>query len=759
MISLATILVVAYTAYKLPQQLLRWIFQTMFFLLYRVRVRGLENIPKEGPAVLVGNHSSWLDGAIILTYIPRRLRSIAWAGNFKSWFLKGFARFCGVILITGGPKSIVRSLNEAAEALNDGQMVALFPEGGITRTGQVRTFREGLMKVLAKVDRPVPVIPFYIDELWGSVFSYSGRRAIYKLPNSFRRPISFHIGKPMDAKPTMHEMRLAVQRVGAECVEHHVGKFRPVTSATIRQCKRSRFREKIGDSTGQKETGGSLLTRALVLRRLLKKNVLAADETNVGVLIPPSNGGVIVNVALSLDRRVAVNLNYSLSEELINFCIKEAGIKHVLTSKKVMSKFNFNLDCEVFFLEDLKDKVSTTDKVMSAFAAYVTPAFILNWSLGLSKTKPHDLFTIIFTSGSTGVPKGVMLSHRNVATNVAAIDQAASFTSKDAMIGVLPFFHSFGYTATLWAPMASVIRGAYHFSPLDPKQVGKLVERYQGTTLVATPTFLRSYLRRCSEEQFKSLDIVITGAERLPPELAAQFVEKFGVLPVEGYGATETSPLVSINIPDSRKFDKFQIDRKEGTVGRTAANIATKVTDLDSGKELGAGQAGMLWIKGPNVMLGYLNRKDLTDEVIVDGWYKTGDVALVDEDGFIKITGRISRFSKIGGEMVPHVKIEEILTELCDLTPNDDDANDQPNVAVTAVSDVKKGERLIVLHTKIPVAVDDLRKGLSDAGLPNIYIPSADSFRQVDELPLLGSGKIDLKGIKKMAEELFDGGK
>jgi acyl-[acyl-carrier-protein]-phospholipid O-acyltransferase/long-chain-fatty-acid--[acyl-carrier-protein] ligase len=182
--------------------------------------------------------------------------------------------------------------------------------------------------------------------------------------------------------------------------------------------------------------------------------------------------------------------------------------------------------------------------------------------------------------------------------------------------------------------------------------------------------------------------------------------------------------------------------------------VAAKITDLDSGRELGAGESGMLWITGPNVMLGYLNRPDLTAEVVVDGWYKTGDVASIDEDGFIKITGRISRFSKIGGEMVPHVRIEEILTRLCGTNPNDE-ADDKPCIAVTAVPDEKKGERLIVLHTQISKSPEDLREGLSNEGLPNIFVPSEDSFRQVDQLPLLGSGKLDLQGVKRLAQELY----
>jgi acyl-[acyl-carrier-protein]-phospholipid O-acyltransferase/long-chain-fatty-acid--[acyl-carrier-protein] ligase len=516
----------------------------------------------------------------------------------------------------------------------------------------------------------------------------------------------------------------------------------------IRMCKKRKFSSKIADSLGQELTGGMLLMRSLILRRLLRRGVLADDERCVGVLLPPSVGGTVGNMSLALDRRVTANLNYTVSNNVLNACIEQAKIRHVLTSRRFMEKMNFNLNAEVIYAEDLREKVTLLDKIVAGFQAFVMPARWLAKSLGVHRIQGDELVTIIFTSGSTGTPKGVMLTYGNIAHNVDAVDQVVCLSSNDVLLGTLPFFHSFGYTITLWAVETLNIRGVYHFDPREAQQIGKLCHKHGATILLTTPTFLRMYLRRCEQEQLKTLDVIVCGAEKLPNELTAAFEEKFGVRPVEGYGTTELSPLVSVNIPPSRSANRYHIERKEGTVGRPVPGVSAKIVDLDTGADLGTNKPGMLLITGPNVMKGYLDRPDLTNEVLRDGWYVTGDIAIIDDDGFIKITGRESRFSKIGGEMVPHIKIEEVLNSL--LGANEEEGL---KAAVTAIPDPKKGERLVVVHTKINKTPEELRKGLSEAGLPNLFIPSADSFIEVDELPILGSGKLDLKAIKAIAFE------
>lgn len=515
----------------------------------------------------------------------------------------------------------------------------------------------------------------------------------------------------------------------------------------LRTCRSQRRKLKIADSTGMKLTGEELLARTLVLRCLLRREVLHGQERHVGLLLPPSAAAVVANAALTLDRRVAVNLNYTLSADVLNECIVRCGIRHVLTSRRMIEKCNIRLDAEAVFLEDLRSKVRRRDK-LAALAAWLAPLSLLERLFRVKDIKPDDLLTIIFTSGSTGRPKGVMLSFGNVGSNITAFDRVVHLAEKDVLLGILPIFHSFGYTVTLWTVLTLPPAGVYHFNPLEAQEVGKLCRQYGATIMVATPTFLRSYVRRCEPEDFAHLEVVITGAEKLPRDLADAFEKRFGVRPVEGYGLTETSPVVSANIPPQRAAGEEPWGCKEGTVGRPLPGVSVKVVDLDTGAELASGQSGMLLVKGPNVMLGYFGQPELTTDVIRDGWYTTGDVAMIDEEGFITITGRLSRFSKIGGEMVPHIRVEEAITEVLGLDV------DEPKLAVLGLPDPKKGERLVVLYTELPRSPREICRLLAGKGLPPLWIPDAANFYRVESLPLLGTGKLDLKRVKELAHSL-----
>lgn len=743
---LASLPVFLFVVWRLPLASLRFDAWWCLQIFYRIKIRGEDVIPSQMGSILVSNRISWMDRALFALFSPRRVRLITFEKESGGWLNERWLRFWGQIRIAGGPSAVQQALADARKALARGEILAVFPEEKISSTGTVNSFHKELQTLLDH--SPVPIIPAHLGGWQERHFTNEHRKRLWQIPFRFRPKVEIQFGDPVPRPTTVYEIRQAVQKLGACSMSDSESRFVAPVRHFIRRCKQRKFQTKICDLTEGEVSGGVYLTSALVLRNLLRKHVLGNDEERVGILLPPSKGGAVVNMALALDKRTTVNLNYSASEEIINACIEAADIKHVLTSGQVISKLGLNLNANVIELESLKDKVSKIDKAIAAFQAYVLPSTFLESLLGLGSIKPDDLSTIIFTSGSTGTPKGVMLTQRNVGSNVQGFQQMIKLNPTDVIMGILPFFHSFGYTVTLWGNSMLDIAAAHHYTPLDGRQIGKLCHKFNGTVLISTPTFLRGNLKRTKEDQFKTLDVVVTGAEKLPSDLADAFQEKFGIRPVEGYGATELSPVVSINVPPNRSVNQNNDDYKEGTIGKPIPGVTTKVLDLDTDKELGPNKPGMLWIKGPNVMKGYYKRDDLTNAVVVDGWYKTGDVAQVDDDGFIQITGRISRFSKIGGEMVPHLQIEEALTEII---AADEDAGIK--AVVTAVPDERKGERLVIVHTAIEQSVDELRSGLNERGLPNLYIPSADSFLEIDEIPVLGTGKLDLKGVKEIALE------
>ncbi|MCA9864739.1 MAG: AMP-binding protein, partial [Thermomicrobiales bacterium] len=363
----------------------------------------------------------------------------------------------------------------------------------------------------------------------------------------------------------------------------------------------------VSDSTGANLTGRETLLRALVLRRLLRRE-LRADERNVGVLLPPTVAGVVTNLALALDRRVAVNLNYSLTPELIRHSINEAGIRHAITSRAFLQRMPVEIaPAEAIVLEDLGQRANWLDKAMAAIGAYL-PAPLLERLLGITQIPAESPMAIIFTSGSAGLPKGVILPWRSIEANTGMVDALLHLRPDDVMLGVLPFFHSFGYTITLWTPLARGIGAVYHTNPLEGRIVGRLIRERKATILLGTPTFLRAYQQRLAAEDFASIEVVASGSERLPAAVADAFEEKFGVRPFQGYGATEMGPIISCNVPPNRALDHSSAGLREGTVGRPARGVQIDVRDPETGERLGPQQRGVLWARSPGMMLGYLDQ-------------------------------------------------------------------------------------------------------------------------------------------------------
>jgi len=361
-----------------------------------------------------------------------------------------------------------------------------------------------------------------------------------------------------------------------------------------------------------------------------------------------------------------------------------------------------------------------------------------------SKRTPDSLATVVFSSGSSGAPKGVMLSHYNIISNIQAMAQVFWISETDRIVGVLPFFHSFGFTVTIWLPLINGCGALYHTNPVEAGKVGELVSKYKGTLLLSTPTFCTSYTRKCSKEEFASLRFVLVGAEKLRESVGTAFREKFGLELLEGYGATEMAPVIAVNSPNFDAGRDTQIGNKPGTVGHPVPGVAVRVVDQATMEPLPPNSDGLLLVKGSNRMLGYLGQPERTAEAMQDGWYITGDICAVDDEGFIRIVDRLARFSKIGGEMVPHLKVEECIYQIIGEHP----------CAVTGIPDDQRGERLVALYTRPDMTPAELWQKLSATELPKLWIPKRENVYQIDSLPTLGTGKLDIQGVKERARQL-----
>lgn len=506
----------------------------------------------------------------------------------------------------------------------------------------------------------------------------------------------------------------------------------------IRSARRHPFRFAMADLRTPGLRFGSALTRAVFLARRLKP--LWQGQRMVGILLPPSVPGALVNWAALLSGKIPVNLNYTASEPVLASCAQQCGLQTVVTARAFLDRVKIQAPGKAIFLEELAERPRLGEKLKALWMAWALPAAALERRLSEgNQTSLDDLATVIFSSGSTGDPKGVMLTHSNIASNIEQVNCVFAFTGQDRILGILPFFHSFGFTATLALPAVLGVGAVYHPNPLDAAAIGSLVRRHRATFLLATPTFLQTYLRRCSPEDFASLRFVVVGAEKLPEHLAVSFEDTFGIQPMEGYGCTECAPVVAANAGSPR-------GNKRGTVGRPLPGVSVRIVDPETRQPLPVGQPGLLLVRGPNVMKGYLGQSDKTAEVLRDGWYTTGDVAALDKDGFLTLTDRLSRFSKMGGEMVPHLHVEERLHQLIAAT--------EQVLVVTGVPDGKKGERLVVLHTLPQDKLQECLQRLPEADLPNLWKPRPNQFFPIEAIPLLGTGKLDLRRVRALAQQL-----
>jgi acyl-[acyl-carrier-protein]-phospholipid O-acyltransferase/long-chain-fatty-acid--[acyl-carrier-protein] ligase len=758
-LGVATVLATVHVVSVLPDITMRFVILALMRLLFRIRVIGGERIPKEGCAVLVANHVTYADPVLLGYLTTRFIRFLMYQPLYEVRGLKPFYKALHAIPIpTRSPKGAIRALRSAREELRNGEMVGIFPEGAITQTGHVMPFERGFEKTLEGVD--TPIIPIYLDGLWGHPLSYRGG-GLFRSRRWLRWPVTIHVGEPLrgpvtpveraalgasnDGRkgsrpvalraPTPFELRQRILELANQAVTLHKQPDSTLPHRLIAAVRKNWSRFALADSTGKSLTFGKTLTAALLVRDWF--NAKRPGEPRIGVLLPSSVGGALVNLGIAFAGRTAVNLNFTTGEESIRAAATKCGLRTIVTSRKFLERIKLPLSPEMVCAEDMLD-FSAVAKVRALLAARFAPARGIAGS-----AKPDDIAAIIFTSGSTGDPKGVMLSHWNLIANMDTTAQVYPLSREDCMLGVLPFFHSFGYTYTLWFPLIQEYSAVYHPNPLDAKTIGELAAKYRATFLLSTPTFYTTYMRQCTREQFASLRYPIVGAEKLRPALAEAFFEKFGVRLLEGYGCTEMGPVVSVNTVDIMSADPPQIGTREDTAGRPIPGLVFRVVHPETMEPVPDGEEGLYLVNGPGRMQGYLDDPERTAQALHDGYYITGDIARVDDDGFLHILDRIARMSKIGGEMVPHLKVEEALAGIFGETP----------CVVVGIPDALRGERLVALYTSPDVTPGQAFDHLAGNGFPPLWSPKRENYYHVDSIPTLGTGKLDLRRARELAEQ------
>ncbi|GFO54812.1 acyl-[ACP]--phospholipid O-acyltransferase [Geomonas sp. Red276] len=738
LIGALTLLLTVVTFRVLPDFLLRFVALVAMRSFYRLRIIGGHNLPVEGAALLIPNHVTWVDALLLYATCQRRIRFVLERRIYNTPVLRWLFKLMGVIPVSSGDgrKEILEFIRKARTALDDGYLVCIFAEGEITRNGMLREFRGGFERIVKNSSHPI--IPVYIGGAWGSILSYANGKLLSRPPALSPYPVTILFGSPMPAESSAVEVRQAVAELSCDYFNSKKADRAPLEARFLATARKNWNRRAVSDSSGKSLTYGRTAAAALALAGRLEG--IAGEAEHVGLLLPPSVGGALANLAVSLLGKIPVNLNYTAAEGSLRSAVSQCGITTVVTSRAFLEKLpSLPVLPGTVYLEDVAGAITGREKLLSLLKARLLPVRLL---CRREAFHADSVAAVIFSSGSTGDPKGVMLTHHNIMSNIEALRTVFRVNLNDNICAALPFFHSLGFTGTLWFPLLSGFSAAYHPNPMDGEKIAQIVREERSTLLLATPTFLLAYLRRASKEDFATLRLVMTGAEKLKGKLADAFEEKFSIRPLEGYGATELSPIISLNVPDVEIDGVRQHGAKEGSVGHPLPGVAVKVVDLESGASLKPGEAGAILVKGPNVMLGYLGREDKTAEAVKDGWYVTGDIGTMDDDGFVRITDRLSRFSKIGGEMVPHGAVEdELLT--CVGQPG--------TVAVTAVPDERKGEKLVVLYVKDAADADRLQRCLAESALPNLWKPARDCYLPVDSLPLLGTGKLDLRALRELA--------
>ncbi len=737
-----------YTIWKLPQSLVRYVFGVVFSSKYRINVQGLDNMPSQGGVLMLGNHISWLDWAMVQIASPRPVGFVIEKKYYQRWYLAWFLDLFGVIPISSsGSKG---SLEEINKRLKLGEVVCLFPEGSISRNGQLGEFKKGFERCVEGVEGVI--LPFYLRGLWGSRFSRSSDNLqSLRQTKGLRRDVIVAFAEPLAIESTAPTVKSAVFELSIHTWQIYSDDLPTIAHAWIDRVKQNAGADCLTDiQTNTTISRRKALVAALLFSRRFKKQ---SPEQNIGLLLPTSSGGLLANMGAFISAKTVVNLNYTANITALQLAVNKADIKTIYTSRRFISKLvqkGVQLDTLLaqvnpVYLEDIKDSFNKTEKLLTLIASYLLPTGLLISTFG-KHADIHQTAAILFSSGSEGEPKGIALSHKNIMGNIKQVSDVMDTRDDDVMVANLPLFHAFGLTVTGLLPMVEGVPAICHPDPTDVLNIAKGISRYQATIFCATSTFLRFFNKnsRIHPLMLDSLRIVIAGAERLNPEIRDSFTLKFNKPVYEGYGTTETTPVATVNIPDRIAANwSIQAGAKKGTVGMPLPGSSVRIVDPATMECLATGEDGLILIGGTQVMQGYLNDAQKTAEVIVevDGhrWYKTGDKGHLDKDGFLVIVDRYSRFAKIAGEMISLGGIE---ASIIPALPEDIE------ILATAIPDDKKGEKVVLLYAG-DIDESELKACIANSGLNSLMMPGL--MIAVEAIPKLGSGKSDFNAAKQIA--------
>lgn len=712
--------------------LAKYLLRSLLKLLYRVEVTGLDNYYTAGKRVLIiANHTSLLDGILLYLWLPEKPTfaintHIAQKRIFKPffWFVDLF------IMDPTSPlsvKSMIRFLKQDRKAV-------IFPEGRITITGSLMKIYDGPALVADKAE--AMVLPVAIDGAQFSTFSYmKGRGWVRRFPKIKIKILPPEkISVPADVHGPDRRKRVAMQlqdlmfKLTYSSFNYRTTIFNALIEAANRYGRKTRILEDINRECISYQT---LINRAVIFGRYIKKHT--HQDEHIGVLLPNVNGNVVTFMAIQYAGRVPAMLNYSVGTRALLQACQLASIKTIYTSRKFIETASLQelittigVNIDLVYLEELPEKISTKDKVFGLISACF-PEYLCRKLM--AEREPDKPAVVLFTSGSEGIPKGVVLSHSNLLSNYAQVSCHIDFQPRDILFTCLPLFHSFGLNAGCLMPLFGGSRIFLYPTPLHYRIIPELVYELGASIMFGTNTFFKGYARHAHTFDFYNVRYVVAGAEKLGDDTQKLWMEKFGIRILQGYGVTEASPVISVNTPMQNKI---------GTVGRPVTDIEYYLQPVN-GIEAG----GELIVRGPNIMLGYLqlDSRELKAPATRRGagWYATGDIADIDEDGFITILGRAKRFAKIGGEMVSLAAVEELAM------------NTWPefNHAAINLPDEKKGEKIVLVTDNKNASRKEIQEYVRMHGIGELYIPRKVVL--TESIPMLSTGKTDYKILTELA--------